>query len=203
MNLNAGLPKFFCQALRGRLQRIDLDGQRRDFVVGGQKPLRLLPAQQIDHAFREPLGMAVLNGQPLNLIPVRNGRQRFLVLGNLTENSVDKAGRLSPLRQLCQLHRGIDGGAVGNFVKEKYLVRTDAQNLQKGRLQMIRLLRAIGTDIEVQQHLVLHDTVDDAAAKCRVRAGQAVPADLGFQSGVRPGTVAAAAHQHPQCSDSG
>ena len=48
---------------------------------------------------------------------------------------------------------------------------------------MIQPLGAEGAEVMVQQQLVLHDAVDDAAAQCRIGAGDAVPLQLGLQFG--------------------
>ena len=61
---------------------------------------------------------------------------------------------------------------------------------------MVELLRTVGAQIPVQQQLVLHHAVDDAAAKRRVLSTQCALAELRLQRGVRPRTVAAAGDQN-------
>ena len=186
------------QGLRGGFQRIHLHRQRRHAVVGGQEGLRLLPAQQGQQPFHQPLGMAVPDGQIPGLVPVRDVWQVLFVLGNFAQHRVHKTRGLSPLAELCQLHGGVHRRAVRHLVQKQDLIGANAQDVQQGRLQMVRLLGAVGADIEVQQQPVLHGAIHDAAAKGRVGAGQAVPTQLGLQGGVRPGAVGAAADQHPQ-----
>ena len=191
------------KGLGGGAQGIDLDGNGRRGVVGSQEGLRLLPPQQGQQPPDQPFGMAVPKGQCRHLVPIRQGGQCLFVFGNLTENSVDKARRLPPFHNLGQLHRLVDCGAVRDLVQIQDLVGPHPQDIQQGRLEMVRLLGAVSRQIKVQQHLVLQHAVDDPAAQGRVRAGETVPAQLRLQGGIRPGTVGSAALQHPQGRQSG
>ena len=139
--------------------------------------------------------MAVGDAQSCD-IPLRQRREIRLILRDLAQHGVDEPTRGAPSVRAAELHGLADGGVVGHLVQKQDLVRADAQNVGKWRLQMVELLRAVGAQIPVQQQLVLHHAVDDAAAKRRVLSTQCALAELRLQRGVRPRTVAAAGDQN-------
>jgi uncharacterized repeat protein (TIGR02543 family) len=71
-------------------------------------------------------------------------------LGQKPQNRIDKTGGLATLHQLCQFYGFVHCCAVRHLVQKQNLVRTQLQNLQQRQLQMIRLLAAVGTNIEIQ-----------------------------------------------------
>ena len=194
---HAGCLQLRRQLLRSSFQRIHLNRQRRRSVVGHKAGFRLRPQNGLE-AFHQPLGMAVPDGEAVQCILVRDPRQVYLVPGELPQHRVHQPGCLGPAVVLGLLHRLIDSGAVGNFIQKQNLISPNPQNFQQRRLQVVDLLGAVGTQVEVQQQPVLHHAVDDAAAQRRLWSGQAVPAELGPQGRIRPGPGRAAAHQDAQ-----
>ncbi len=136
--------------------------------------------------------MAVGDAQSCDIL--RQRREIRLILRDLAQHAVDEPARC--VRPFVRLLHGLaDGAVVGHLVQKQDLVRADAQNVGKWRLQMVELLRAVGAQIPVQQQLVLHHAVDDAGCKAPrpERSSAHLPSCL--QRGVRPRTVAAAGDQ--------
>ena len=120
--------------------------------------------------------MTVPDGEVFCLVPLRDGQQRRLILSDLAEHRVHKAGCLPSAGDLRQLHGGVHRRAVRHPVQVQDLVSSQPQNFQQRRLKMVRLLGAVRAEVEIQQLLVLDHAVNQSAAQRRLRAHQTVPA---------------------------
>ena len=105
------------ESLPVRLERVDLHGHGRGFIIGAQKLLRFVFTQQRNKLFHQPLRMAVGNAQARERI-LRQRREIFLILCDLAQHRVDKPARGAPAVRAAKLHGLADGGMIGHLVQK-------------------------------------------------------------------------------------
>ena len=193
---NTFLGKPLQQGPAADLEGVDPGSGRRGDVAGPQKRLAAVKAQALVHLSHEPLGMAVADGQIVQLWPAGHLRQMAQVPLEGPEHTVGIACGGGAGGFFNQLHRFMDSGAVGDAGEKDQLICPQTQRVQHLGRQLFHRAGGKLPNEEIQPGPVLQHAVGQIGSERRFFPTH-IPAGL-FQIQVGPGALAAESDQGAQ-----
>ena len=181
-------------------QAIELDTQRRSFIIRAEKGLGLVISLFPHQPFCKPERVTVTDGKKGCAPLSRNGRQAILVFGESSQYSVDKRGAPIQTDSSAKLHRLADSGVSRDLIQKEQLISPETQHRAKGGF---RPGSAEEIQVMVQIRLVLQHAQKHAGGKGGIPGGKLRFPQKRVQCDCGPGVILFAAFQRPKSDDSG